>query len=586
MKRRRLDRINSERMKRRRFDRINFVLPDDIMLEIFRYLDWKDRGASSLVCKRWLNLVRLSRETIRIGFSDGTDALIKLLSDRFFNVRDVFINESPVLSPASLYKSELDEMGKCCLSDTGLAAVGGAFTKLTSLKLTSCWNVTDVGLIAIAEKCKLLKSLDLQDVFVGDKSLAAIAKYCTRLEDLNLERCRSLTDNGFVQLALGRGGTLKSLGLEFGKCLTDVSLEAVGFHCISLETLSIRSEFINNKGLLSIVKGCSLLKSLKLHCQNITDEVFQAVGSFCLSLELLSLRGCEKLTDKSLFAIGKGCKRLKSLSLDYCQTLSDLGLDSIAVGCVELTCLEVLSCYNTGIGGLKSIAKACIRLSKLVVRHDMLQQIDYDGLSESAISWKYLQSLHWNCCSSIGDEALCVMTRWCRNLKKLDISYCTGVGDEGIISVSRNCKFLTDLILSFCDQVGDAGMVAIARACPQLSLLRLNYVKKLGDKGISSIGVNCPLLEYLDISGCEQITDIGLGFIARNCKLLESCRMMRCYGISRTGVATLIRCPKIKSVSIEEFKFIQRDEIRVLQGKSSSRTRLRVHQRRFSSRTK
>lgn len=113
--------------------------------------------------------------------------------------------------------------------------------------------------------------LFLKDICVADESLAAIAKYCTRLEDLNLKRCKSLTDTGFVQLVLGRGRTLKSLGLVFGKSLIDVSLEAVGFHCISLQILLIESAFINNKGLLSIVKGCSHLKSLKLLCLNIAS---------------------------------------------------------------------------------------------------------------------------------------------------------------------------------------------------------------------------------------------------------------------------------------------------------------------------
>ncbi|CAI9777015.1 unnamed protein product [Fraxinus pennsylvanica] len=573
------------------------------MLEIFQYLDWKkDQEASSLVCKRWLNLVRLSRKTIHIRFSDGTDALIKLLSDRFFNIRNVWVDENSLISPAPIYgrpslinrfplneiwKSQLDEMRECRLSDAGLAAIGGGFTKLESLRLTLCNNVTDVGLISIVEKCKLLKSLDLQYCCVGDNSLAAIAKYCTRLEDLNLVCCKSLTDTGFVQLAHGCGRTLKSLRLEFGESLTNVSLEAVGFHCISLQILSIKSELINDEGLLSILKGCSLLKSVKLHCQNITDEALQAVGRFSLSLELLALHDCNKLTDKSLCAIGKGCKMLKSLSLVNCRALSDLGLDFVAVGCVELMCLEVRECYKIGIGGLKSVAKACTRLSKLVVQQGMYQQLDVDALSDSDISWKYLQSLHLISCSSIGDEALCGITRGCRNLKKLNIFDCPRVGNEGIVSIGWNCKFLTDLTISYCDQVGDAGIIAIARACPQLSFLDVTDAKKLGDEGMAAIGEGCPLLKDLKISGCQQITDMGLSYISRNCKLLESCNMMGCNGISITGVATFINsCPKIRSVSIEKFKFSQRTESRVRQRKISLWTKLRVRQRKFSSRTK
>lgn len=55
-----------------------------------------------------------------------------------------------------------DGMGASCLSDIGLAAVGGSFVKLEKLSLIWCSSLTDVGLKAFAEKCRSLKSLDLQ----------------------------------------------------------------------------------------------------------------------------------------------------------------------------------------------------------------------------------------------------------------------------------------------------------------------------------------------------------------------------------------------------------------------------------------
>lgn len=49
-----------------------------------------------------------------------------------------------------------------CLSDAGLAAIGEGFIKLEKLSLIWCSNVTSLGLRSIAEKCRYLKSLDLQ----------------------------------------------------------------------------------------------------------------------------------------------------------------------------------------------------------------------------------------------------------------------------------------------------------------------------------------------------------------------------------------------------------------------------------------
>lgn len=78
----------------RGFDRINAVLPDDLILEVFRRLGAKgSRDACSLVCKRWLGLERRSRETIRIGASASPDALVELLGRQFPNTLYVFVDE-------------------------------------------------------------------------------------------------------------------------------------------------------------------------------------------------------------------------------------------------------------------------------------------------------------------------------------------------------------------------------------------------------------------------------------------------------------------------------------------------------------
>ncbi|KAL2529871.1 F-box/LRR-repeat protein 4 [Forsythia ovata] len=536
------------------FDRINALLPDELMVEIFRYLESNEnRQAASLVCKRWLALVRLSRDTVRIGFSASTDALVQRLIDRFVNVRDVTIEDFPFTSLALKNggaclldqcpligngKSKDNGMRKCCLSDSGLAAVGDGFTKLERLRLIWCPNVTHLGLISIAKKCKLLKYLDLQECCVEDKGLAAIGEYCTRLEDLNLRRCKNLTDTGLVQLAFGCGRTLKSLGLAACRSLTDVSLEAVGFHCGSLESLSLDSEFIHNKGLISVANGCRLLKSLKLQCGNIEDEAMQAVGNFCLLLELLALYSCGKLTDKSLCAIGKGCKKLKNLSLSNCNSLSDMGLDSVAVGCEELMHLEVNGCDNIGTGGLKSIGNSCTRLSGLALLHQQFLQIENDALCDFGIGGKYLHSLYLSDCSGIGDEVLCAIARGCRNLKKLYIDDCHWVGNEGIISVGQNCKYLADL---------------------RPPTLRWN----VGDKGMVAVSEGCSLLKNLVISKCPQITDLGLSYIARNCSSLEACNIIYCPGITKAGVTTLITgCQKIKKLLVEEHKVSPRTKRR------------------------
>ncbi|XVF28473.1 hypothetical protein REPUB_Repub15cG0032400 [Reevesia pubescens] len=436
-------------------DWINTCLPDELILEILRRVDSKASHAScSLVCKRWLGLERLSRTTLRIGASGNPDLFVKLLAQRFVNVKAVHIDERLSISlPVNVGKrrgrdenwvtylkvhyptenggGEDEDCESFCLTDAGLTAVADGFSRLEKLSLIWCSNVTNLGIMSLAQKCAFLKSLDLQGCYVGDQGLAVVGQCCKQLEDLNLRFCESLTDAGFFDLATGCGKSLKSLGVAACARITDKSLEAVGSQCKSLETLSLDSKFIRNKGILAIAQGCPLLKVLKLQCINVTDEALMAVGVSCLSLEMLALYGFQQFSDKGLRSIGKGCKKLKNLTLSDCNFLGDKGLEAIATGCTELTHLEVNGCHNIGTIGLESVGKSCPRLSELSLLY--CQRIGNFALHEVGRGCKYLQALHLVDCSSIGDEAICSIAKGCRNLKKLHIRRCY----EVFLSLSR-----------------------------------------------------------------------------------------------------------------------------------------------------
>ncbi|KAM5569204.1 hypothetical protein ABKV19_016623 [Rosa sericea] len=493
-------------------DRINTCLPDELVVEIFRRLDSKpSHDSCSLVCKRWLGLERLSRTTLRIGATGNPDLFINLLSRRFVNVRHVHIDERlnislPVHlgslarrrgSSSSYSKSEDDGIETNSLSDAGMVALGEGFPKLEKLSLIWCSNVSSVGLTSLADKCRLLKSLDLQGCYVGDQGVAAVGQCCKQLEDLNLRFCEGLTDVCLVELASGVGKSLKSLGIAACVKITDTALEAVGLHCKSLESMSLDAESIHNKGVLAVVRGCPALKVLKLQCINVTDEVLIAVGNCCSSLEFLALYTFQRFTDKGLRAIGNGCKKLKNLTLSDCYFLSDKALESIAIGCKELTHLEVNGCHNIGTLGLESIGKSCPRLTELALLY--CQRIGNFALSEIGRGCKFLQALHLVDCSSIGDEAICSIAKGCRNLKKLHIRRCYEIGNKGVVAIGEHCRSLTDLSLRFCDRVGDEALIAVSQ-CSSLQYLNVSGCHQIGDGGLIAIARGCAELTYLDVS--------------------------------------------------------------------------------------
>ena len=112
--------------------------------------------------------------------------------------------------------------------------------------------------------------------------------------------CEDLTDVCLTELAEGCGISLKTLGVAACAKITDKSLEAVGSHCKSLETLSLDSEFIQNDGVLAIAKGYPHLKVLKLQCINVTDEALIEVGKYSSTLDVLALYSFQRFTDRSV----------------------------------------------------------------------------------------------------------------------------------------------------------------------------------------------------------------------------------------------------------------------------------------------
>lgn len=126
-----------------------------------------------------------------------------------------------------------------------------------------------------------------------------------------------MTDAGLVELACGCGKSLKAFGIAACAKITDVSLEAVGMHCKYLESLSLDSEVIHNKGLLSLAQGCPLLKVLKLQCSNVTEEALEAIGFLCPSMELLALYSFQEFTDKYVSFKEKESEHWLFLSASY-----------------------------------------------------------------------------------------------------------------------------------------------------------------------------------------------------------------------------------------------------------------------------
>jgi hypothetical protein len=108
----------------------------------------------------------------------------------------------------------------CCFSQ----AFAKQCTRLRSLRLAGCKQVSDVAILQLSNSCASLDTLDISRselaYKITDVSMLALGERCHSLTSLNLNGCQFLTDAGMDWLA-GGCTALTSLNLSGLFKLTD-----------------------------------------------------------------------------------------------------------------------------------------------------------------------------------------------------------------------------------------------------------------------------------------------------------------------------------------------------------------------------
>lgn len=110
-------------------------------------------------------------------------------------------------------------------TDQSLIAIATVCPNIDTLNIGGCRRITQVGLLAVAGKCALLRCLTLDNIAndvsvivvasggpafsslivtgstVTDAALCAVAENCTQLKNLEICRCPSVTRRGLLALA-------------------------------------------------------------------------------------------------------------------------------------------------------------------------------------------------------------------------------------------------------------------------------------------------------------------------------------------------------------------------------------------------
>ncbi|KAK7307655.1 hypothetical protein VNO77_40901 [Canavalia gladiata] len=162
---------------------------------------------------------------------------------------------------------------KIQVSDLGLGGISHCLG-LDTLHVVKTAECSNVGLSAVAERCKMLRKVHIdgwRTNKIGDDGLVAIAKHCPNLQELVLIGVYP------TKLSLAAIGSncknLERLALCGIGTVGDAEIECIAAKCVALKKLCIKGCPVSNAGIGALALGCPNLVKVKVKkCRKITGK--------------------------------------------------------------------------------------------------------------------------------------------------------------------------------------------------------------------------------------------------------------------------------------------------------------------------
>lgn len=401
---------------------------------LLQYITIVDRVQCRLVCSSW-------RKTIQdwgiASVIDDTDVktfplncnrrriLRGLTQQSYYSLHTLSLCNTPEIETSDLHpvipflhKLRSLDVSRCKnLNDTTLSLLAQYLhVTLEVLYLKGLRQVSDEGIVAIAQACLNIQVLEISYIRITDNAGTAIGENLTKL------RALFMRDNYLL--------TNQSIDVITQRCRQLAQLTLWG--CIELDHLSCgpNDAVIDSSpnqlptSLLDPMKVTGMLSctqtnlvSLNLWgCHRLSDETAKQFRNM-RQLKTIILSECHQITDNFVCVLAMLVPKLHHLHLGYCKRITDNSINAIATHMKDLYSLDLSFCTRITISSISSLLQQ--RSNSLVeLRLKQCRQLEigipllslYDENAYGPDGWKILDIIESNdnsCCLSILDVRFC-----------------------------------------------------------------------------------------------------------------------------------------------------------------------------------
>jgi len=258
----------------------------------------------------------------------------------------------------SLYSLEINGCNE--ITEQGLWS--SLHPRLVSLTVTDCINVADECICAITQLLPALYEFNLQAYHVTDSALSYFSpKQTGTMNVMRLQSCWEITNHGLVNIVHSLPN-LTVLSLSGCSKITDDGIELIAENLRKLVSLDVSwCPRITDAALEYIACDLTHLEELTLdRCVHISDIGVGYISTM-LALSSLFLRWCSQIRDFGLQHIC-GMRNLHILSVAGCSQLTSSGLSNL-IQLRQLEELELTNCPGSSkelIGYLRDNLQKCL----------------------------------------------------------------------------------------------------------------------------------------------------------------------------------------------------------------------------------